>query len=50
MGQSYEKNKIHIYNNRAKNTIKYNEYMKNIMKKRYIWLTIKKEFLNILIL
>jgi hypothetical protein len=49
MGQSYTKNKIHIYNYRAKDTEKYNEYMRALQKRLRIWRNIKKEFLSILL-
>jgi hypothetical protein len=49
MSGSYLSNKKSIYNYRAKNVDKYNEYMKNTMKRKYDWKKIQKEFLNILI-
>ena len=50
MSGSYLSNKKSIYNYRAKNVDKYNEYMKNTMKRKYDWKKIQKEFLNILII
>jgi len=49
MSGSYINNKKSIYNYRKKNTTRYNEYMKITMKKRYIWIQIRKEFFNILL-
>jgi hypothetical protein len=49
MGQSYAKNKIHIYNSRAKDVAKYNEYVRVYRLKMRCWIKIKKEFLNILL-
>lgn len=49
MSGSYSSNKKSIYNYRAKNLDKYNDYMRVYKKKKYDWQKIQKEFLNILI-
>ena len=36
MGQSYEKNKVHIYNWISKNKEKVNEYSRKRMKQNYV--------------
>ena len=49
MGQSYEKNKIHIMNWRAKNKEKFNKICLKSRMKSYNWKKVSKEFRNILI-
>lgn len=49
MSGSYSSNKKSIYNYRAKNVDKYNDYMKIYKIKMRAWQKIRIEFFNILI-
>jgi hypothetical protein len=48
MGQSYQLNKVHIYNYRNKEGSNYNAYMKIYQIKMRAWKKVQKEFFNIL--
>jgi hypothetical protein len=48
MPPTYEQNKVHIYNYRAKNPMKIKEIVKKAEAKRLLWLKGKREFLGIL--
>jgi hypothetical protein len=49
MNGTYQQNKKSIYNYKQKNIEKVNAIARKANKKRYVWIKISKEFLNILL-